>query len=200
MMKEENLRMRIKEAAVEHFNRNGYHGTTIRSIAGDVGCSLPMIYYYYKNKKELFDEIVKRDYFQFLSKQELNLESGDIIGGYTKLIHSLNSLSSYDRHLYRLGVKVYLSFDGDAEHIQDMDTYEETVYVSHAARIKPHLVGSADCNLIAHTLMHLLDTLIMEIVVKGKTLPEEQIRGEISLILERYQKRSSMTEQAFMAT
>ena len=36
---------------MEHFNRNGYHGTTIRSIAGDVGCSLPMIYYYPNNKK-----------------------------------------------------------------------------------------------------------------------------------------------------
>lgn len=199
-MKEENLKARIKEAAVEHFNRNGYHGTTIRGIAGDVGCSLPMIYYYYKNKKELFDEIVKRDYFQLLSKQELSLESGDVIEGYTRLIHSLNSLSSYDKHLYRLGVKVYLSFDGDEEHIQDMDTYEEAVYVSHAARIKPHLVESADCDLIAHTLMHLLDTLIMEIVVKGKTLPEEQIRAEISLILEGYQRLTSKTEQASPVT
>ena len=193
-MKEENLKARIKEAAVEHFNRDGYHGTTIRGIAGDVGCSLPMIYYYYKNKKELFDEIVKRDYFQLLSKQELSLESGDVIEGYTRLIHSLNSLSSYDKHLYRLGVKVYLSFDGDEEHIQDMDTYEEAVYVSHAACIKPHLVESADCDLIAHTLMHLLDTLIMEIVVKGKTLPEEQIRAEISLILEGYQRLTSKTD------
>ncbi len=194
-MKEENLKNRIKEAAVELFNRNGFHGTTIRSIAGDVGCSLPMIYYYYKNKKELFDEIVKRDYFQLLNKQELNLESGGVIEGYTRLIHSLNSLSSYDKRLYRLGIKVYLSFDGDAEHIQDMDTYEEAVYVSHAARIKPHLVESADCNLIAHTLMHLIDTLLMEIVVKGKTLPEDQIRREISLILERFQKQTSVTEQ-----
>ena len=74
------------------------------------------------------------------------------------------------------------------------------MYVSHAARIKPHLVESADCDLIAHTLMHLLDTLIMEIVVKGKTLTEEQIRGEISLILERNQKRTSMTEQPSPAT
>ena len=45
------LRERIKEVAVEQFNANGYHGTTIRNIAKEVNCSLPMIYYYYKNKR-----------------------------------------------------------------------------------------------------------------------------------------------------
>ena len=59
-MAEKDMRERIKEAAVEHFNSNGYHGTTIRNIAKDVNCSLPMIYYYYNNKKELFDEIIKK--------------------------------------------------------------------------------------------------------------------------------------------
>ena len=58
-MVEKDMRERIKEVAVEHFDRNGYHGTTIRNIAEDVDCSLPMIYYYYNSKKELFDESSK---------------------------------------------------------------------------------------------------------------------------------------------
>ncbi len=62
-MAEKVLSERIKEVAVEHFNSNGYHGTTIRNIAKDVNCSLPMIYYYYNNKKELFDEIIKKDFW-----------------------------------------------------------------------------------------------------------------------------------------
>ena len=190
-MKEENLRARIKEAAVEHFDRNGFHGTTIRSIAGDVGCSLPMIYYYYRNKQELFDEIVRKDYFQMLGRQDLRVESGDVIGGYTRLIHSLNSLSSHDRHLYRLGIKVYLSLEGEEEHVRDMEAYEEALSVHHAAFIRPYLEESADCETIARTLMHLLDTLIIEIVVKGKTLPEELIRAEISLLLQAHQKRTA---------
>jgi AcrR family transcriptional regulator len=59
-MGEKDLRERIKEVAVEHFNNDGYHGTTIRNTARDVDCSLPMIYCYYNNKKELFDEIIKK--------------------------------------------------------------------------------------------------------------------------------------------
>ena len=50
-MKDINLRNRIKTVAIEHFNKNGYHGTTIRNIAREVNCSLPMIYYYYNSKK-----------------------------------------------------------------------------------------------------------------------------------------------------
>ena len=48
-MTDTDLKLRIKEVAVDHFNRDGYHGTTIRNIARDVNCSLPMIYYYYNN-------------------------------------------------------------------------------------------------------------------------------------------------------
>ena len=68
-MAEKDIRERIKEVAVEHFNSNGYHGTTIRNIARDVNCSLPMIYYYFNSKKELFDEIIKREYFELLKRQ-----------------------------------------------------------------------------------------------------------------------------------
>lgn len=68
-MADKDMRQRIKEVAVEYFNNSGYHGTTIRSIAKDVQCSLPMIYYYYTSKKELFDEIIKKDYFDLLKRQ-----------------------------------------------------------------------------------------------------------------------------------
>jgi AcrR family transcriptional regulator len=106
------LKERIKETAVDHFNKNGYYGTTIRNIANDVNCSLPMIYYYYKNKKELFDEIIKKDFFDILNKQASQVEPGNIVDLYTQFIYGLNDLSDYDKQVYRLGIKVYLSFDG----------------------------------------------------------------------------------------
>mgnify|MGYP000901787159 FL=1 len=78
-MADKDMRQRIKEVAVEYFNNSGYHGTTIRSIAKDVKCSLPMIYYYYENKKELFDEIIKKDYFDLLKRQAALLRTNGII-------------------------------------------------------------------------------------------------------------------------
>jgi len=49
-MTDQDLKLIIKKIAVENFNRNGYHGTTIRTIASEADCSIPMVYYYFKSK------------------------------------------------------------------------------------------------------------------------------------------------------
>lgn len=182
-MTEKDLKERIKEAAVVHFNNNGYHGTTIRNIANDVNCSLPMIYYYYKNKKELFDEIIKKDYFALLKKQSELLKADNIIDFYTKFVYGLNFLGNYDRKVYRLGIKVYLSFDGDEELMEIMDEWEKTILPRHYQILKPYLKNTENEIVIVRTLIHLLETLIENIVVKNKFLPEKEIREEISIVL-----------------
>ncbi len=182
-MSDKDLRIRIKEVAVEHFNNNGYHGTTIRNIAKDVNCSLPMIYYYFNNKKELFDEIIKKDYFDLLKRQAAHLKIDNIIDFYTRFIYELNSLSSYDKRVYRLGIKVYLSFDGDDELMEIMDKWEKTIITRHYQIIKPHLKDMDNDIVIVRTLIHLLETLIVSIIVKSRFLSEEEIREEISTVL-----------------
>jgi AcrR family transcriptional regulator len=177
------LRVRIKEVAVDQFNRNGYYGTTIRNIAKEVNCSLPMIYYYFNNKKELFDEIIKKDYFDLLKREAARLKTDDIIEFYTKFVYKLNHLSSYDKKVYRLGVKVYLSFDGDDELKEIMDQWEKTILPRHYQIIMPHLQGVENSIAIVRTLVHLLENLIESIVVKNRYLPEEEIREEISIVL-----------------
>jgi AcrR family transcriptional regulator len=189
-MGEKDLRTRIKEVAVEHFNCSGYHGTTIRNIAREVNCSLPMIYYYYKSKKELFDEIIRKDYLELLKGLAMPLEMNSAVDFYTEFVYSLNSLSRHDRHIYRLGIKVYLSFDGDEDHIQAMENYEESVFIRHAEILKPYLLSPANCAVVVRTLIHLLDTLIIEIVVKGRHMPKEDIRAEISLVLGKHTRPS----------
>ena len=182
-MMDKDLRERIKEVAVEHFNTHGYHGTTIRNIAKDVNCSLPMIYYYYNNKKELFDEIIKKDYFALLKRQAALVKADNIIDFYTKFVYELNNLGSYDKKVYRLGIKVYLSFDGDDELIEIMEEWEKTILPRHYKIIKPHLKDMDNDIAIVRTLVHLLENLIINIIVKDMFLSEEVIREEISIIL-----------------
>ena len=183
-MADKDMRQRIKEVAVEYFNNSGYHGTTIRNIAKDVECSLPMIYYYYKSKKELFDEIIKKDYFDLLKRQAALLRRTDgIIDFYTKFVYDLNFLTDYDKRVYRLGIKVYLSFDGDEELMKIMDDWEKTILPRHHQILKPYLKNAGNDIAIVRTLVHLLETLIQSIVVKNRFLPEAEIREEISIVL-----------------
>jgi AcrR family transcriptional regulator len=182
-MTDMDLRSRIKEVAVDHFDSNGYHGTTIRNIAREVNCSLPMIYYYFNNKKELFDEIIEKDYFDLLKRQATKLKADNIIDFYTEFVYGLNNLGSYDKKVYRLGVKVYLSFDGDDELMGLMDEWERTILSRHYEIVKPHLKGMDNEIAIVRTLIHLLENLIVTIVLKDRFLSEEEIREEISIVL-----------------
>lgn len=182
-MVDKDLRERIKEVAVEHFNSNGYHGTTIRNIANDVNCSLPMIYYYYKNKKELFDEIIKNEFFNLIKRQASLLKINNIIDFYTNFVYDLNALSSYDKQVYRLGVKVYLSFDGDEELMRLMDEWEKTILPRHCQILQPYLKNTNNDIAVVRTLMHLLETMIESIVVKNRYLSQEEIREEIAVVL-----------------
>ena len=182
---ESDLRGKIKQTAVNHFDRDGYHGATIRNIARDVGCSLPMVYYYFNSKKELFHEIIKKDYFEILDRQSKSPKTNDIVEFYTHYVFDLNSLSSYDRKVYRLGVKVALSFDGDEELTEVMEDWEKSQIPWHFQRLMPHMNNVENWIVIIRTLMHLLDNLIETIVVKNRFLSEEAIRDDIRIILDR---------------
>ena len=182
-MANKDLKERIKEVAVKHFNIHGYHGTTIRNIANEVNCSLPMIYYYYKNKKELFDEIIKKEFFSLINRQASLLKIDSVIDFYTKFIYDLNGLSGYDKQVYRLGVKVYLSFDGDEELMRVMDEWEKTILPRHHQLLQSHLKNADNGIAVVRTLMHLLETMIENIVVKNRYLPEDEIREEIAIVL-----------------
>ncbi|SEO57178.1 TetR/AcrR family transcriptional regulator [Trujillonella endophytica] len=43
----------ILAAALTHFQQDGYHGTTVRKIAAEVGLTMPTLYYHYGNKEGL---------------------------------------------------------------------------------------------------------------------------------------------------
>ncbi len=182
-MSEQDLKERIKQAAVEQFDRDGYHGTTIRNIAKAVDCSLPMVYYYYKSKQELFHEIIKKDYFELLKRQAVNSSTENILDFYTEYVHQLHFLSEHDKRVYRLGVKVYLSFDGDEELMEIMDKWERSILPRHYQLVMPHLAGVKNGAVLVRTLVHLLENLVESIVVKNRTLEKDEIREELAVIL-----------------
>lgn len=181
----EDLKKKIKTVAVDHFDSNGYHGTTIRNIAGDVGCSLPMVYYYYKNKSTLFHEIIKQDYFCVLNKLAANLKSDDVLEHYTEFVCRINDISGYEHKVYRLGIKVYLGFDGDEELKAIMDKWEQSILPRHYEMLMPHLKARENPIAVVRALVHLMENLIEHIIVKNQRLSEEEVREELEVILKR---------------
>lgn len=57
-MDHSNTRQKIKETALALFSKNGYDAVSIRDICGKVGIRESTVYYYFKNKKSMFDELL----------------------------------------------------------------------------------------------------------------------------------------------
>ncbi|MDD3997970.1 MAG: TetR/AcrR family transcriptional regulator [Sphaerochaetaceae bacterium] len=182
-MNDQDLKLKIKRIAVEHFNTHGYHGTTIRNIANEVGCSLPMVYYYYKSKKDLFHEIIKKDYFDMLGRESRRLKAVGIIDFYTEFLLNVMNMSDYDKKVYRLGIKVYLSFDGDEELLRIMEEWEASIVFRHYTLILPHLKDSVHAEAKVRVLIHLIENIIERMIVKNQYVSEKEIREELSIIM-----------------
>jgi len=70
----ERNQIKIEEAALRVFTRQGFHGTTVRDIANEAGVSLGNIYNYYKTKEEVYVSLVRRYGRQMAEIQQKTLK------------------------------------------------------------------------------------------------------------------------------
>ncbi len=60
-MTDSNTRSLIVDSARMHFSRYGFHKTTMDEIAKHIHKAKGVLYYYFKSKEELFNEVVKQE-------------------------------------------------------------------------------------------------------------------------------------------
>lgn len=60
----------ILDAAEQLFTTIGYRKTTIGDIAGKLGVAQGMLYYYFKSKEEVLEELIKRQVYSAISKMQ----------------------------------------------------------------------------------------------------------------------------------
>jgi len=56
---------RLLDSALTLFSENGYDGTSIREIIERAGVTRPVLYYYFKNKEDLFLRLVQSSFTEF---------------------------------------------------------------------------------------------------------------------------------------
>ncbi|RLA98753.1 MAG: hypothetical protein DRG37_06075 [Deltaproteobacteria bacterium] len=60
--KREETRKRIIEAASDLFSKYGFHNTQVMDIVKAVGMSAGTFYNYYKDKKDLFEQVIMQNF------------------------------------------------------------------------------------------------------------------------------------------
>ena len=69
-MSDTDIKNLIVESATMHFSKYGFHKTTMDEIAKHIHKAKGVLYYYFKSKEELFNEVLKRELSNF--QMELN--------------------------------------------------------------------------------------------------------------------------------
>ncbi|MFJ7735315.1 TetR/AcrR family transcriptional regulator [Lysinibacillus sp. NPDC097287] len=143
--------MIIGEAQTQ-FNEKDYHQVSMRSIAKELGCSHGAIYYYFKNKAELFYAIIE-EYFA-----QLNRFLDETVNGtednQTKLYHvflgfmefGLNNQSQYEYMFMLRSVEVdglsqdaaNLSYEKFAKSVQSLSDDELIISDIYSAFMALH--------------------------------------------------------------
>ncbi len=79
----------IAEVATHLFAHQGYDGTSIRDIVEGAGVTKPVLYYYFKNKEDLYHWIIKDAYEFFFEKlQTILSENKSFLDTFKNLIRT----------------------------------------------------------------------------------------------------------------
>ncbi len=126
---------KIIYAAVKLFPELGYDKTSMRRIAEEVGITKPALYYYYKNKDELFKSIV--DFGNNFSKQKLivirNEKSTiekkirDLVWMKLSLMQGSEEVRRFSGWIATDGMKHLIKYDLEQEMISQMEIIYEII-------------------------------------------------------------------------
>jgi AcrR family transcriptional regulator len=86
-------KQRIKDAAIKLMSEKGYHSTSSNEIAKEAEVSIGTFYSYYKDKKDLYKELVADIYNVVLAPMNLSTESGSEKDNVTGPFDNLDNLS-----------------------------------------------------------------------------------------------------------
>lgn len=117
---------RILEVATTFFARKGYNGTSIRDIAREANVSISTLYYYAKNKADLYEQVFKEVYNReietigkILEKVEhtTTRDPGALRNLLFELMDALIDRSSSDPDLIRLWAQRWIDKPEESEYI-----------------------------------------------------------------------------------
>ena len=184
-MMELNTKERILENAVMLFSKKGFHGTSMRDIAGASGCSLPSLYYHYKSKNALFEEIVVNQFLKVTDKMNRKLDLGAKPEElYFQVLRTRKDLEGFDREVFRMALKVWLGFDGEGKAREQVMAWEKKRADANRrfidkAGLKETLRGD-----VTGILINYMENVINRIVLLDEDIDDDTLRRQIALLFE----------------
>ncbi len=98
----------IMNTALEHFARDGFHGTTINNIAKNAGISKGLLYNYFKSKEDLLDSIIRRSVLEVYDYFDINRDGVLSADEFEFFIRKIAQILKEKQIFWRLLVQVLM--------------------------------------------------------------------------------------------
>lgn len=184
-MSDETARERIIQKAVEIFSEKGFHGTSMRDIASASECSLPTLYYHYKSKNALFEEIVISRFLQITEEMNKKIDfTASVDEIYYQVYRSRKELQGYDRDVFKMALKVWLGFEGSEKARESVTQWEEGRAAANRQLMQKAIPDSALCGDVTEILINYMENIINKTILMDQELDDGKIRRQIALILQ----------------
>lgn len=171
----------ILQAAQEIFARHGYKKTTIEDIADRLGMVKSSLYYYYRNKQELFIAVLEHETGLFFSQARELLASADTVE--KKLIVYARHINKSHQDFHNL---YNLTADEIFQNIEDFIRIRNILFNQHIQLIaeiiesgnRPPLM---DSSLAARLFINMLWGVLNSYHIDGLSVPEKDLMALISI-------------------
>ncbi|MFZ5353695.1 MAG: TetR/AcrR family transcriptional regulator [Bacillota bacterium] len=188
-MKDIGMRERIMSKAVELFSLRGYHGTSVRDIAREAECSLPMLYYYFNNKNDLYEEIVYSEFLRINESLKAELPTDKHIKDiYLEYILQRKRLTEYEKAVYKMALKAWMCIEGNEAIQLKLKKWEESRIEYTRKLLSRHWGHNIENDTLINVFVGMLENMINKIVLMDMDLAEEDIKKEIYCIFNMAQR------------
>ena len=175
------MKEQIRYHALRLFDKNGFHGTSMRDIGDAVGCTMPTVYHHYGSKENLFDEVVRVAYIDLVDELSRQLKKGLSPQDYCAVsVIQKKKLSEEEMIIHRIALKTWLGCEGCDEVRQKLIEWENARIQKNDLLLSGIVSSSVWVRIITRTFMNLIERIILF----GEDIPDNDIREEMRLLFE----------------
>jgi AcrR family transcriptional regulator len=177
------VRSVIVKASLRLFSAKGFHGTSMREIAAAAKISLPTIYYYFKDKTTLFEEVVADEFLQLHRRMQAGMEPhGTPAEIYSQAVITAKKLDAYDRKILAMAMKVGFGFDGTGKARAKILQWERQRYGENMSFLSKFKLNETVKDDLVALLVDVSEHLMQRIILLGEDIPDEVVRRRFELL------------------
>ena len=180
----------IIESSMKLFAAKGFNGTSMRDIAKAVGTTLPTIYYYFGNKEDLYQSVLREVIEKFI---ETTATAAVEVGGIREKLIAMGMAKhrfiAENREMMLIYLRELSSPTFESSLNESLEKGLMMLEMVIREGIEKGELRQVDPKIAAWYLMGVFSTYDMRIVGRGELPSEEEIRAMVDLAFEAIRNR-----------